>query len=65
MLFEEEFNNAEALRKKFKKKAKKAEKKLANSSAQWGSLENLELQLRAEMFDLAMRRAEEFAENFG
>lgn len=64
MRFEEEFNNAKSLRDKFQKKFDKANEKLADSNAEWGSLEAMELELKMEMFSAAVERAESFMETF-
>ena len=64
MRFEEEFNNAKALRDKFQKKFDKANQKLVDSNAEWGSLEAMELELKMEMFLAAVERAESFMETF-
>lgn len=64
MRFEEEFNNAKTLFKHHKKKAKKAQNRLNASTAEWGSMEGLELELKLEMHQAAMARAESFMETF-
>lgn len=64
MRFLEEFNNAKALRDKHQKKFDKANEKLANSTAEWGSLEAMKLELEMDMQLAALERAEAFMETF-
>ena len=52
------------LNAKFQKKFDKANKKLVDSKAEWGSLEAMELELQMEMFLAAVERAESFMETF-
>lgn len=64
MCWEEEFENAKALSKKHKKKAKKLQKELDRMTADWGSLEHLSLEAKLSGELAAVRRAEGFAELF-
>lgn len=64
MRFLEEFNNAKTLRDKHQKKFDKANQKLADSNAEWGSLEAMKLELEMEMHLAALERAESFMETF-
>lgn len=64
MRFEEEFNNAKSLRDKHQKKFDKANKRFVNSTAEWGSLEAMKLELEMDMHLAALERAEAFMETF-
>lgn len=64
MRFEEEFNNAKALRDKHRKKVKQLQKKMNRSEAVWGSFEDMELQVKLEAHRAAAERAEMFMETF-
>lgn len=58
----EEFENAQSLFKKHKRKMKKAEKALRNSQSDFLSSEHMSLELKFQMHKSAMERAEEFME---
>lgn len=64
MRWEEEFNNAKTLRDKHQKKFDKANKKLLDSDAEWGSFEAMELELKMDMHLAAVHRAERWMELF-